>query len=68
MSQPNQFALLKQRRFGPFFGVQLHPRDCRATMLEFDRSVGNERLDGAYWPAGPHWRDQQNLARVSGIR
>ena len=53
---------------GQFFGVQLHPRDCRATMLEFDRSVGNERLDGAYWPAGPHWRDQQNLARVSGIR
>ena len=50
-----------------FFGIQLHPVDCRATMLEFDRSTGNEELDGAYWPAGPHWRDQQRLDRVSGL-
>lgn len=51
-----------------FFGIQLHPADCRATMLEFDRSDGNERLDGAYWPAGPHWRDFRRLDRVSGLR
>jgi hypothetical protein len=51
-----------------FFGIQLHPADCRATMLEFDRSEGNERLDGAYWPAGGHWLDGQRLDRVSGIR
>ena len=51
-----------------FFGIQLHPADCRATMLEFDRSEGNERLDGAYAPAGPHWLDGQQLERVSGIR
>jgi hypothetical protein len=50
-----------------FVGSQLHPLDCRATMLEFDRSLGNEDLDGAYWPAGPHWRDQQRLDRVSGL-
>jgi hypothetical protein len=50
-----------------FFGIQLHPADCRATMLEFDRSEGNERLDGAYWPAGPHWREGQRLDRVSGL-
>jgi hypothetical protein len=50
-----------------FFGIQLHPADCRATMLEFDRSLGNERLDGAYWPAGPHWLDAQRLDRVSAI-
>ena len=50
-----------------FFGIQLHPADCRATMLEFDRSAGNERLDGAYWPAGAHWREGQRLDRVSGI-
>jgi hypothetical protein len=50
-----------------FHGIQLHPRDARATMLEFDRSDGNERLDGAYWPAGPHWLDHQRLDRVSGI-
>ena len=50
-----------------FFGIQLHPVDCRATMLEFDRSAGNEDLDGAYWPAGPHWRDGQRLDAVSGL-
>jgi hypothetical protein len=50
-----------------FFGIQLHPADCRATMLEFDRSEGNERLDGAYWPAGPHWHEGQRLDHVSGI-
>jgi Glyoxalase-like domain len=50
-----------------FFGTQLHPVDCRATMLEFDRSVDNEDLDGAYWPAGPHWRDGQRLEAVSGL-
>jgi hypothetical protein len=50
-----------------FYGIQLHPADCRATMLEFDRSAGNDSLDGAYWPAGPHWRDEQRLDRVSGL-
>ncbi|HEY0818014.1 MAG TPA: VOC family protein [Rhizobacter sp.] len=50
-----------------FHGIQLHPRDARATMLEFDRSDGNERLDGAYWPAGPHWLQYQRLDRVAGI-
>lgn len=50
-----------------FFGIQLHPADCRATMLEFDCSEGNERIDGAYWPAGPHWLDGQRLDRVSAI-
>jgi hypothetical protein len=50
-----------------FFGIQLHPADCRATMLEFDRSDGNERLDGAYWPAGPHWQEFQRLESVRGI-
>jgi hypothetical protein len=50
-----------------FFGIQLHPVDCRATMLEFDRSVGNESLGGAYWPAGARWREQQRLDRVGGL-
>jgi hypothetical protein len=50
-----------------FYGNQLHPRDARATMLEFDRSDGNEQLYGAYWPAGPHWHEHQRLDRVAGI-
>jgi catechol 2,3-dioxygenase-like lactoylglutathione lyase family enzyme len=35
-----------------FFGVQLHPRDCRATMIEFDRTEGGEDIRGNYYPAG----------------
>lgn len=35
-----------------FHAVQLHPRDCRAAMIEFDRSEGEEDLRGAYSPAG----------------
>jgi hypothetical protein len=50
-----------------FYGIQLHPRDCRAAMLEFDRSDGNDALDGAYAPAGPHWRAAQRLDRVGGM-
>lgn len=50
-----------------FVGSQFHPRDCRATMLEFDRSDGGENLDGPYWPAGEHWHDFQRLDRVQGI-
>lgn len=53
--------------FPDFWGTQFHPRDCRATMLEFDRSAGGDSLDGAYWPAGPHWRDFQRPDRVAGL-
>ena len=52
---------------GAFYGIQLHPRDCRATMLEFDRSVGNEHLDGAYWPAGHDWQHARRPDRAGGI-
>jgi len=39
-----------------FHGNQLHPKDCRATMLEFDRSEGGDTLMGGYHPAGPDWQ------------
>ena len=35
-----------------FHAVQLHPRDCRAAMIEFDRTEGEEDLRGPYGPAG----------------
>jgi len=35
-----------------FRAVQLHPRDCRAAMIEFDQSEGEEDLRGPYHPAG----------------
>jgi hypothetical protein len=40
---------------GPYHGVQLHPRDCRAAMIEFNHTVGGEALDGPYHPGGPSW-------------
>jgi len=40
-----------------FHAVQLHPRDCRAAMIEFDRTEGEEDLRGPYHPAGPRWLD-----------
>jgi hypothetical protein len=36
-------------------GAQLHPRDCRAAMLEFSTTEGGARLDGPYHPAGEGW-------------
>src|SRR5450759_2523175 len=40
-----------------FHAVQLHPRDCRAAMIEFDRTEGEEDVRGPYHPAGPRWLD-----------
>lgn len=48
-----------------FYGNQLHPKDGRAAMLEFDRSEGGETLMGAYHPAGPDW---QKFVRTEATR
>lgn len=40
-----------------YFGVQMHPRDCRAAMIEFGHTANGENLTGPYWPAGDHWQD-----------
>jgi hypothetical protein len=37
-------------------GYQFHPKDCRATFLEFDHTLGGENPSAAYWPAGEHWQ------------
>lgn len=37
-------------------GYQLHPKDCRATFLEFDHTLGGENASAAYWPAGENWQ------------
>jgi hypothetical protein len=39
-----------------YLGIQLHPRDCRATMIELNHTLGGDALTGAYHPAGPDWR------------
>ncbi len=40
----------------PYHGVQLHPRDCRAAFIEFNRTDGSDDVLGPYPPAGPDWQ------------
>lgn len=58
-------------RPGIYHGVQLHPRECRAAMLEFDCTIGGAALDGPYWPAGGDgWQRHADTSRtreVAGI-
>ncbi len=50
-----------------YVGVQLHPRDGRATMLSLDHSSGGDELGQHYAPAGPHWQAAQRLDRVGAL-
>jgi hypothetical protein len=43
-------------RHGDYLGVQLHPKDTGAAMLEFNRTIGGEDPMGPYAPAGPGWQ------------
>jgi hypothetical protein len=50
--------------------AQLHPRDCRATFIEFGRSTGGDDRMGTWWPAGEKWKDFVRTAetkRMLGI-
>jgi hypothetical protein len=40
----------------PYYGVQLHPRDCRAAFIEFNHTAGSDDVLGPYPPAGPDWQ------------
>ncbi|MDB5532482.1 MAG: hypothetical protein JWO28_797 [Hyphomicrobiales bacterium] len=40
----------------PYHGVQLHPRDCRAAVIEFNHTAGSDDVLGLYPPAGPDWQ------------
>lgn len=42
--------------FGIYTGVQMHPRDCRGAMIEFNRTEGGEADRDVYGPVGPDWR------------
>ena len=43
-------------RHGGYVGVQLHPKDTGAAMLEFNYTAGGEDPMGPYAPAGPDWQ------------
>jgi hypothetical protein len=40
----------------PYYGVQLHPRDCRAAFIELNHTDGSDDVLGLYPPAGPDWQ------------
>jgi hypothetical protein len=43
-------------RHGSYLGVQLHPKDTGAAMIEFNRTDGGADALGPYSPAGPNWQ------------
>lgn len=43
-------------RHGDYLGVQLHPKDTSAAMIEFNHTIGGEDPTGPYTPAGPDWQ------------
>lgn len=53
---------------GAYTGVQLHPRDCRAAMIEFNHTVGGGADPDLYAPAGPDWaRRPMGSARIASV-
>lgn len=53
---------------GGYEGMQLHPRDTGGALLEVNSTIGGSDLNGAYWPAGPDWRERVSTERVRGIK
>jgi hypothetical protein len=51
-----------------YLGIQLHPADTGAAMIEFNHTPGGEDIFGPYHPAGPDWskavRTSQTKAMV----
>jgi hypothetical protein len=41
---------------GDYLGVQLHPKDTGAAILEFNNTIGGNDTNGPYAPAGPNWQ------------
>jgi hypothetical protein len=47
--------------------LQLHPRDTGGSFLEIDHQAGSAPPDGAWEPAGEHWKDAVRIERVRAI-
>jgi hypothetical protein len=41
---------------GDYLGVQLHPKDTGAAILEFNNTIGGNDVMGPHAPAGPNWQ------------
>ncbi len=53
---------------GAYTGVQLHPRDCRAAMIEFNHTQGGDADPVHYAPAGPDWARYRRKDQTRRIR
>ena len=60
-------AIFEIDRPGAYRCIQFHPRDCRATMLDIERTVGGESLTGPWEPAGPGWQAYADTSTTRGI-
>lgn len=54
-------------RHATYFGVQLHPKDTGAAMLELNHTDGGDDLAGPYAPAGPDWRRAVRQEKARGL-
>jgi len=55
-------------RHDNYLGIQLHPKDTGAAMLEFNHTPGGEDPMGDYAPAGPNWQRSIRKELVKGLR
>jgi Glyoxalase-like domain len=60
-------AIFEIDRPGAYRCIQFHPRDCRATMLDIERTFGGESLTGPWEPAGPGWQAYADTSTTRGI-
>jgi hypothetical protein len=60
-------AIFEIDRPGAYRCIQFHPRDCRATMLDIERTCGGESLTGPWEPAGPGWQAYADTSTTRGI-
>jgi catechol 2,3-dioxygenase-like lactoylglutathione lyase family enzyme len=60
-------AIFEIDRPGAYRCIQFHPRDCRATMLDIERTYGGESLTGPWLPAGPSWQEHADARTTRGI-
>ena len=51
-------------RHDNYLGVQLHPKDTGAAMIEFNHTAGGDDPHGPYAPAGPDWRPRSLVPRL----
>lgn len=52
---------------GAYTGVQLHPRDCRAAMIEFNHTQDGETDSAHYAPAGTDWTKHRRADQTRKI-